>query len=82
LIFDEPTSALDGLHEQTVMASLQKMRKHRTIILVTHRVPTVETCDCIYVMENGRIVESGTHSELLARGGHYFNLLNASQSGA
>lgn len=81
LIFDEPTSALDGLHEQTVMASLQRMRKHRTVILVTHRVATVETCDCIYVMEDGRIVESGTHAELLLQNGHYCKLLNASRSG-
>jgi ABC-type multidrug transport system fused ATPase/permease subunit len=77
LILDEPTSALDVLHEQTVMESLQKLRGQRTIVLVTHRVVTVETCDQIFVMDEGLIVETGTHMQLMTRGGLYSRLLRA-----
>lgn len=71
LVLDEPSSALDPLHEQRLRETLQRIKGTRTIILVSHRMNTVVDCDRIYVLDRGRIVEQGTHGELLRRGGHY-----------
>jgi len=71
LVLDEPTSSLDPHHEHLVMDMLGRLRKHRTIILVTHRIETVTECDQIFVMNTGRIVERGTHAQLLAQGDQY-----------
>jgi subfamily B ATP-binding cassette protein MsbA len=75
LILDEPTNALDLKHEQWVIETLQRLRRLRTIILVTHRLETAVDCDRIFVMQEGEIVEDGTHTELLARRGLYFRML-------
>jgi subfamily B ATP-binding cassette protein MsbA len=75
LILDEPTNALDLKHEQWVIETLQRLRRSRTIILVTHRLETAVDCDRIFVMQEGEIVEDGTHTELLARQGLYFQML-------
>ncbi|MBD2013306.1 ABC transporter ATP-binding protein [Microcoleus sp. FACHB-53] len=75
LILDEPTNALDLKHEQWVIETLQRLRRSRTIILVTHRLETAVDCDRIFVMQEGEIVEDGTHAELLARQGLYFQML-------
>ena len=75
LILDEPTSSLDLKHEQWVIETLQRLRRKRTIILVTHRLETAVDCDRIFVMQEGEIVEEGTHSELLAQKGLYFRML-------
>ncbi|NEQ24425.1 MAG: ABC transporter ATP-binding protein [Microcoleus sp. SIO2G3] len=75
LILDEPTSSLDLKHEQWVIETLQRLRRFRTIILVTHRLETAVDCDQIFVMQGGEIVESGTHAELLARRGLYERML-------
>jgi ATP-binding cassette, subfamily B, bacterial len=74
LILDEPTSALDSHHEQLLIGTLQKLKGQRTIVLVTHHIESVVACDRIFVMEAGHIVETGTHSELIRRGGHYARL--------
>ncbi len=74
LVLDEPTSALDSHHEQLVMQTLASLKGQRTIILVSHRISTVAACDQIFVMDDGRIVESGTHSELMAAGGLYWRM--------
>lgn len=71
LILDEPTNALDLKHEQRVIETLQRLRRKRTIILVTHRLTTAVDCDLIFVMLSGEIVESGTHAELLTQQGFY-----------
>lgn len=71
LVLDEPSSALDPLHEQRLRETLQRIKGTRTIVLVSHRMNTVIDCDCIYVMDRGRIVEHGTHAQLLLRGGAY-----------
>jgi subfamily B ATP-binding cassette protein MsbA len=75
LILDEPTSSLDLKHEQWVIETLQRLRRKRTIILVTHRLETAIDCDRIFVMQEGEIVEEGTHDELLSQQGLYFRML-------
>ncbi|MFC1458079.1 ABC transporter ATP-binding protein [Microvirga arabica] len=71
LILDEPTSALDPHHEQLLLETLRSLRGGRTIVLVTHRLESVVACDQVFVMDAGRVVERGTHHELLERNGHY-----------
>jgi subfamily B ATP-binding cassette protein MsbA len=72
VVLDEPTSALDPHHEFHVARTLRALKGQRTVILVSHRLGVVADCDQIFVMEGGRIVERGTHAELLALGGHYY----------
>src|SRR5665213_88617 len=74
LILDEPTSALDPQNEQMITETLAGLKRHRTLILVSHRLSTVSDCDRIYVMEAGRIIEQGTHEELISKGGAYYRM--------
>jgi subfamily B ATP-binding cassette protein MsbA len=74
MVLDEPTSALDPQHEQLITETLRSLKRQRTIILVSHRLSTVADCDQIYVMDNGRIVERGTHDQLVAMRGIYFRM--------
>ncbi len=71
LLLDEATSALDTESERSVQQGLQELMKNRTTVVIAHRLSTIENADRILVMDRGRIVESGTHHELLARGQHY-----------
>lgn len=71
LILDEATSALDTESERFIQASLEKLMRNRTTLIIAHRLSTIENADVIVVMDKGRIVESGTHQELLALNGHY-----------
>jgi ABC-type multidrug transport system fused ATPase/permease subunit len=74
LLLDEPTSALDLTTEAEIMETLHTLMKRYTTLIVTHRLATIHRADCIHVLENGRVVESGTGPELLARRGVYAGL--------
>lgn len=74
LLLDEPTSALDPSTEQSVMGSVTDLMRGRTTVIVTHRIQTIHHADQIVVIDGGRIVESGTGSELVERGGVYARL--------
>jgi ATP-binding cassette, subfamily B, bacterial PglK len=62
---DEATSALDGVTENAVMDAIRVLGRSKTIVVVAHRLATVEECDTLYVLENGRITASGTYEELM-----------------
>ena len=76
LILDEATSALDNESERLVQAALENLMQNRTTIVIAHRLSTIEKADNIVVMHEGRIVEQGTHADLLAKGGRYADLHN------
>lgn len=78
-IFDEATSNIDVESENDIMAEIHRLAKTKTVILISHRLANVADADNIYVMNDGEVVESGTHEGLLSLGGHYAALWNAQQ---
>ena len=81
LILDEATANIDSETETLVQNSLEKMRKGRTTIAIAHRLSTIQDANCIYVLDKGRIIERGTHEELLTLGGTYYKMYSL-QAGA
>lgn len=76
LILDEATNSLDAYNENVIVNNLENFCKDRTVLIVAHRLSTIRNADCILVMENGNIVESGSHQKLLDLQGHYYNLVS------
>ncbi|CAF0875542.1 unnamed protein product [Adineta steineri] len=84
LLLDEATSAMDPHNEKIVQVTLEQAQTEdpsRTSIIIAHRLSTIQSCDLICVLEMGRIVESGTHTELVQKGGIYYKMLNAQNNG-
>jgi ABC-type multidrug transport system fused ATPase/permease subunit len=74
LILDEATASIDSVSENVIQEAIERIMKHRTTIIIAHRLTTIVGVDKIIVLENGRVVESGPHSELLAKHGVYHKL--------
>ena len=81
LLLDEATSALDTESEKLVQSALNNLMKNRTSVVIAHRLSTIQQADHIYVLEGGRIVEDGTHGQLLQQGGLYRKLIEMQQLG-
>jgi subfamily B ATP-binding cassette protein MsbA len=81
LILDEATSALDSESERFIQEALEKIMENRTTLVVAHRLSTIKRADKIIVMHQGRVVEQGTHQQLLAKAGHYAQLYRVKQLG-
>lgn len=77
IIFDEATSALDYESENAIMSNIDTIAKGRTMLMIAHRLSTVRDCDAIIVIDRGRIIEAGSHDELLKRNGAYAKLYQA-----
>lgn len=76
LLLDEATSNLDSETEQSVQAVFERTRKTRTMIVVAHRLATVQNADVIFVLVDGRVIEKGTHPQLLNNGGFYYQMVS------
>jgi ATP-binding cassette, subfamily B, bacterial len=76
LILDKPTTSLDPRAEHELFQQMRGLAEGRSVLMVSHRFSSVRTADRIYVMQHGRITEAGSHSELMARGGHYSELFS------
>ena len=74
LILDEATSALDTVTERLVQDALNRVMTNRTVFAIAHRLSTIQNADCIIVLKHGKIIESGTHEELLKLNGAYKRL--------
>ncbi len=82
LIFDEATSSLDSVAEQAILQALREIAQHHTTLVIAHRLSTIVDADSILVLEQGTVVEQGTHGELLQAGGRYANLWRLQQEEA
>src|ERR1700757_2059573 len=82
LLLDEATSSLDAESETLVQTALEELMSHRTTLVIAHRLATVLSCDRILVMDQGRIVEQGTHASLVAANGLYARLARLQFEGA
>ena len=71
LLLDEATASVDSETERLIQQALDRLMENRTAFVIAHRLSTIRNADCIYVMDQGRVIESGTHKELLARSGKY-----------
>jgi ATP-binding cassette subfamily B protein len=80
IVLDEPTASLDPKAEHALFSQIRSLTKGRSVLLVSHRFSSVRMADRIYVLQDGRIAESGTHNELMTMGGHYAELFSLQAS--
>jgi ABC-type multidrug transport system fused ATPase/permease subunit len=78
LLMDEPTSAVDMMTEKLIQEAINKVSAGRTVIIIAHRLSTIQSADNIYVLSNGKVIENGTHEQLLENNG-YYSLLYAKE---
>ncbi|WP_286183978.1 ABC transporter ATP-binding protein [Clostridium sp. CCUG 7971] len=76
LVFDEATSALDNISQRNILQNISKFLNNKTVIVIAHRLSTIKNADRIYVMDKGRVVEYGSHNELLSNKSIYYNMVN------
>ncbi|HLA95492.1 MAG TPA: hypothetical protein VK612_07210, partial [Pyrinomonadaceae bacterium] len=78
ILLDEPTASLDAIATEQIKNSLDAIKEDRTTVVISHSISQIIDSDVIYVLKEGRVVEIGTHDELYAKGGTYFEIFNAS----
>jgi len=81
LVLDEPTASIDAKAEYEIFQKLESLQHDKTVIIISHRFSTVRNAQTIYVLADGKIVESGTHEELIKENGTYSNLFNLQAAG-
>jgi len=81
LVLDEPTAAIDAKAESEIFNRVERLSKDKTVIIISHRFSTVRNADKIYVIDNGKVVESGSHKELMGQSGQYATLFNLQAKG-
>jgi len=81
LVLDEPTASIDAKAESEIFSRVEKLSKDKTVIIISHRFSTVRNADKIYVIDNGKIIESGSHKELMKVNGQYASLFNLQAKG-
>lgn len=81
LILDEPTAAIDARAETEIFNRVEKLLRDKTVVIISHRFSTVRNADKIYVIDSGKIIESGSHSELMKINGQYAALFNLQAKG-
>jgi len=79
-VFDEATSSLDSQSEQAILKAIKEVAEHRTSLVIAHRLSTIVDADNIIVMQQGEIIEQGTHQHLLAEKGHYYQMWQLQRS--
>jgi len=82
VILDEATANLDAHNEQLIQESINSLAKNRTLLVIAHRLKTIENADHIVVMDKGKVIEEGTHQQLLEKKGHYYAFINTLDSNA
>ncbi|HKY90428.1 MAG TPA: ATP-binding cassette domain-containing protein, partial [Nevskiaceae bacterium] len=82
MVFDEATSSLDSHSERAILGALREVAEHRSTLVIAHRLSTITDADEIVVLDQGRVVERGTHAGLIAEGGRYASLWETQQKQA